>query len=424
MKTAFFQISRCEIVAINPHIRQQFFTKATFMKRYALYAIIPSLAIASFMPLSKSNPTTHSSSSNHSGTTVRPTARIKARIQAAILLDVSSSMDGLINQAKLQLWDMVNVMSRGRCDGAAPEIEIALYEYGRSSNNRDKGYIKQLSPFTTNLDSLSSVLFGLTTNGGLEYCGQVIYTALNELNWDESHSTYKVIFIAGNEDFLQGTVHYQSACNVAKEKSVIVNTIYCGPREQGIREHWDLNDDCGSGGYTHINQDAQIEEPPTPYDDILFSKNSELNKTYLRYGTQGAASEKMLAQTDLNMINTNKSAALARAEVKATKSVYNNAGWDLVDAYDRDHSILDKIDKQELADSLKEKDKAEIIRMIKQKMALREHLRSEIIQLSSKRQEFLKTEREKNKRNEVQTLQSEIEKMIKKQAKDFNIIID
>ena len=31
------------------------------------------------------------------------------KIQAAILLDVSNSMDGLIDQAKNQLWNMVNV---------------------------------------------------------------------------------------------------------------------------------------------------------------------------------------------------------------------------------------------------------------------------------------------------------------------------
>ena len=35
----------------------------------------------------------------------------KPKIQAAILLDVSNSMDGLIEQAKAQLWNMVSVMA-------------------------------------------------------------------------------------------------------------------------------------------------------------------------------------------------------------------------------------------------------------------------------------------------------------------------
>src|SRR5215217_2249683 len=55
------------------------------------------------------------------------------KIQAAILLDVSNSMDGLIEQAKAQLWNMVSVMGKAKCDNMAPQIEIALYEYGRTN---------------------------------------------------------------------------------------------------------------------------------------------------------------------------------------------------------------------------------------------------------------------------------------------------
>ena len=125
------------------------------------------------------------------------------KIQAAILLDVSNSMDGLIEQAKAQLWTMVNVMGKAKCNGETPKIEIALYEYGRDNNDLRKGYVKQIAPFTSGLDNLSQKLFQLTTNGGEEYCGYVIHTSLNELNWDTTSSNYKVIFISGNEDFLQ-----------------------------------------------------------------------------------------------------------------------------------------------------------------------------------------------------------------------------
>ena len=107
------------------------------------------------------------------------TGRATQKIQAAVLLDVSNSMDGLIEQAKAQLWNMVSVMGKATCDnGIAPEIEIALYEYGRSDNDAKAGYVKQISGFTTDLDQLSQKLFSLTTNGGDEYCGQVIFTSL------------------------------------------------------------------------------------------------------------------------------------------------------------------------------------------------------------------------------------------------------
>src|SRR6188474_663608 len=91
------------------------------------------------------------------------------KIQAAILLDVSNSMDGLIEQAKAQLWNMVSVMGKAKCDGVAPQIEIALYEYGRPTDDVKAGYVKQLSGFTTDLDKLSQTLFNIQTNGGDEY---------------------------------------------------------------------------------------------------------------------------------------------------------------------------------------------------------------------------------------------------------------
>ena len=70
------------------------------------------------------------------------------KIQVAILLDVSNSMDGLIDQAKNQLWNLVKVLSKVTCNGTMPSIEIALYEYGRPENDAKDGFVKQISPFS------------------------------------------------------------------------------------------------------------------------------------------------------------------------------------------------------------------------------------------------------------------------------------
>ena len=112
---------------------------------------------------------------------VDPQPKASPKIQAAILLDVSGSMEGLIEQAKAQLWNMVSVMGKVKCEEGAPQIEIALYEYGRPSNGATVGFVKQLSPFSSDLNFLSQELFKLKTDGGDEYCGQVIYTSLSEL---------------------------------------------------------------------------------------------------------------------------------------------------------------------------------------------------------------------------------------------------
>ena len=348
------------------------------------------------------------------------------RIQAAILLDVSNSMDGLIEQAKAQLWTMVNVMGKSKCNGTTPQIEIALYEYGRDNNDQAKGYVKQISPFTSDLDKLSQDLFALTTNGGQEYCGQVIHTSLNELNWDTASSNYKVIFISGNEDFLQGNISYTIACNEAKKKGVIVNTIYCGDRLQGIREHWNLLGECGNGSFTNINSDAKPEDISTPYDSTLITLNNKLNGTYIYYGETGRQKQAMQATADANNAGINTYVGVNRIAAKSQKTTYYNAGWDLIDAKDEDKKILDKVDFKTLPDSLRNKNKAQLEAIIDQKSNERSLIQKEIREINKKRETYINEEKQRKAKNNnnTQTLETEVEKIIREQAKRFNMKIE
>jgi len=349
------------------------------------------------------------------------------KIQAAILLDVSGSMDGLIEQAKAQLWNMVSVMGKAQCNNQTPQIEIALYEYGRSTNNIADGYVKQISGFTTDLDMLSKKLFSLTTNGGDEYCGQVIYTSLKDLQWDSSPESYKVIFIAGNEDFLQGNLLYTKACNEAKNKGVIVNTIYCGDRMQGIKEHWNLSSECGNGSFTVINQNEKIEDIPTPYDSILFSLNDKINNTYIAYGYAGGSNKAMQAEVDQLNFASNKAAAAKRVTVKGKSYLYKNESWDLVDRdglADSDE-FLKKLDKKTLPDSLQTKSTRELKKIIAEKKEQRSNVQKQIETVSKQREDYIATERKKNaEQNKQATLETEVEKIIKEQAKRFNMKIE
>jgi hypothetical protein len=346
------------------------------------------------------------------------------KIQAAILLDVSGSMDGLIEQAKAQLWNMVSVMGKAQCNNVTPKIEIALYEYGRSTNSQVDGYVKQLSAFTGDLDMLSQKLFGLTTNGGDEYCGQVIYTSLKDLQWDASPENYKVIFIAGNEDFLQGNLLYTKACDEAKQKGVIVNTIYCGDRMQGIKEHWNLNSECGNGSFTVINQNEKIDEIPTPYDSIIFSLNEKLNGTYVAYSYDGFANLEAQASVDKMNYTVSKGAALKRATVKSNAKLYKNESWDMVDADGVNGDFIARLDKKTLPDSLKNKTTEELKLIVKEKSTQRAVIQKQIGETNTKRESFIATEKAKNAtKNNTATLETEVEKIIREQARRYNMII-
>ena len=78
-----------------------------------------------------------------------------SKIQVALLFDTSNSMDGLIDQAKSRLWDIVNTLTTLKYEGKTPVIEIALYEYGNDGLPVVNNYIRQVAPLTTDLDLIS-----------------------------------------------------------------------------------------------------------------------------------------------------------------------------------------------------------------------------------------------------------------------------
>ena len=65
------------------------------------------------------------------------------KIQVALLLDTSNSMDGLISQAKTQLWTVVNEFSKAKKRGRIPKLEVALFEYGNNRLSPEVGYVRE-----------------------------------------------------------------------------------------------------------------------------------------------------------------------------------------------------------------------------------------------------------------------------------------
>ena len=385
--------------------------------------ILPASAAVFIFNMAVFSPSSFTAPATSSPVTTKPAQNPK--IQAAILLDVSNSMDGLIEQAKAQLWNMVSVMGRAKCENGLPKIEIALYEYGRDSNDPAKGYIKKITGFSSDLDNISQELFKLTTNGGDEFCGHVIHTSLDELEWDSESTNYKVIFIAGNEDFLQGKVPYTTSCAEAKKKGVIVNTIYCGSKTAGIREHWNLGAECGNGSFTNIDPNAALKEIETPYDSTLFLLNNRLNGTYLSYGYAGLAGFETQANVDKLNFKMSKSAAAKRVTVKGQSNLYANSNWDMVDAYKRDSvSFLKTLKNDSVPDSLKNKSSAELQKIIKTKSDERAAIQKEILTLSATRDAYVAAERKKLATDNTQTLETEVEKIIKEQVKRFKMYIE
>ena len=259
------------------------------------------------------------------------TAIAEERIQLAILLDTSNSMDGLISQAKTQLWKIVNELARSRRHGVHPALEVALFEYGNDNLESSDGYIRMVTNLTTDLDKISAELFKLDTNGGSEYCGTVIDRAVDQLSWSRSNDVLKVIYIAGNEPFTQGNVSYKSSTTKAIRKGVVVNTIFCGSFDEGIATSWKDGADRADGRYMSINQDEEVVVITTPFDKDIVRLGDELNGTYVGYGTKGEELKSRQAEQDSNAATMGAGAPVERSVAKA-QAAYSNSGWDLVDA--------------------------------------------------------------------------------------------
>lgn len=300
----------------------------------------------------------------------------KPVIQLAILLDTSNSMDGLIDQARTQLWRVVNEFGKARKGGVMPELQVALYEYGNTRLRSEDGYIRRVLPFTTDLDKVSEELFALKTSGGDEYCGQVIAEAVRRLDWSASANDLRVIFIAGNEPFTQGPVDFKSACSTATARKIIVNTIFCGDQSEGLDTHWASGASMAEGRYIAIDQNAQTVHVAAPQDDRIAALGLQLNTTYIAYGVQGSEGQRRQSEQDYNL--SGKTGANLERQMAKASANYTNASWDLIDAKKAGKVDVEKVKTKDLPPEMQRmtvaQRKAHIESMEKKRIALQKQI--------------------------------------------------
>ncbi|WP_323788482.1 hypothetical protein [Psychroserpens sp.] len=334
-------------------------------------------------------------------------------IKVALLLDTSNSMDGLIDQAKAQLWDIVNELSYAKCGDEKPNLEIALYEYGNDNLTGTEGHIRQVLAFSSDLDEISKQLFSLTTNGGNEYCGQVIKTSLNQLSWGNNQDDLKLIFIAGNEPFTQGRVSYKDAAKLALKNDVTVNTIFCGDYDQGISTYWKDGADLAHGDYMAINQNKATTYVATPYDDQILKLNQKLNKTYVAYGAIGESKMQQQSVEDVNAMGYSSANAVSRT-VSKSSHLYKNSAWDLVDAEKEKNFNYEDVKDVDLPKELKGKSKSEIKAYVAKKSEERESIQNDIQTLNQKRRKYIA----EHQKDDANKLENAMITAIKTQAKE------
>jgi hypothetical protein len=344
-------------------------------------------------------------------------AKERPKIQMAILLDTSNSMDGLINQARAQLWKIVNEFAKSKRDGVQPDLEVALFEYGNNSIDAGAGYVRMVLPLTDDLDKVSAELFALKTNGGDEYCGKVIAEATKRLKWSESDKVFKCIFIAGNEPFTQGSVDPFKACADAVKKGITVSTIHCGNYAQGVSTGWQKGATLADGNYIAIDQDKQVAAIKTPYDEKLVKLGDALNTTYVFYGTSETRKnrEQLQLAQDKNAAKASPAAAAERVSTKGA-GLYRNDQYDLVDGLEKKAVKLEDLKEEELPEQLKGKSLEEKKAYVEEQAKKRKELQDEVKKLSAEREKYIAAEQAKQKDAKGDTLDTAVVKAVREQA--------
>ena len=173
-------------------------------------------------------------------------------VDLVIALDVSGSMEGLIDSAKQRLWDITNELAQAR---PTPNLRVAILSYGSPSYGEQTGFVHLDLPFTADLDAVSATLFAFQTDGGDEYVSRAIQTSLDRLQWSQDTDALKIVFVAGNESAEQDPqITIASATGAAARRGVVVNAIYCGTDGDADSRAWQKLATNTNGLYASIDR--------------------------------------------------------------------------------------------------------------------------------------------------------------------------
>jgi hypothetical protein len=203
---------------------------------------------------------------------------------------------------------------------------------------------------------------------------------------------------------------------LANEKGVVVNTIFCGDYQEGLRTGWKDGALCSQGSYLNINHDAATVYIPTPYDDQIEQLNDQLNETYIPYGDQGAEFQANQQVQDVNAAKYSKANKVDRAIYKSSSN-YKNTKWDLVDAYEKDKEVIKKVKPKDLPEPMQDKSLEELEVEIEKKLEKRSSIQEEINALSAQRRTFIEAEKKKQMNETTSDLQNSIIESVQKVAK-------
>ncbi len=345
----------------------------------------------------------------------QPVKDTQARpVDLVICLDSSGSMGGLIDSTRRKIWDVASLLAQAK---PAPKLRVALLSFGSGRGGPDSGDVIVESAFTDELDLVYEKLFALNPTGSDERVGRVVHESLTRLQWSTDPGALKMIFVAGNESADQDRQYdFREQVKNALQRSIVVNSIYCGNANSVDAEGWRKVATLGGGEFAAIDQSGTITVK-TPYDAEISKLGGEINATYMAFGSLGKQRQANQLAQDSNAAGCGDDVVAARAQMKGGR-LYRNSSWDMVDAFAEKDFDWSKIKDEDLPAELKGKTKAEKEAVIKKLAEKRAAIQKTIAALGKKRTAFIKAELEKRAGENVKSLDFAIAKAVKKAAEE------
>jgi hypothetical protein len=337
-------------------------------------------------------------------------AEDKPKIDIVFCIDCSGSMGPVIETAKQKVWAIVNEVARAK---PSPELRIGIIGYGNAM-----GPFRQY-PLSSDLDEVYKNLLPFDDRlGGDEYVGLAIHKATTEMKWAEGKQVMKIIYVVGNETAHQGPAEfdYTKTAPAAIAKGIMVNTIYCGDYDYAIAHGtWQEIAKLADGAYMEIAGKGGAVTVATPFDQQLADLSGKLNTTYVGYGGQREAKAAAQAANDASSVRFNLSSAADRAGAKASRQ-YDNATWDLVDAARNKDFDIRKIKTEDLPEEMRKMTPDERAAFVEKKAKEREEIATQVKELSTKRDAYIKAEIEKKGLDTNKAFDEAVKKSIKEEG--------
>ncbi len=333
-------------------------------------------------------------------------------IDLVICLDTSGSMELLIDSARGRIWDIVVELSKAT---PTPSLRVGLLTFGTpSTSSAEQGWVVHQIGLTDDLDSVYAKMMALKTVGGDEFVGWVLSDAVETMKWSEHPEALKLVFVAGNESAHQGADkrNFRNVSADAKRRGIIINPIYAGERQQGVKEGWEEVATHGGGDFHSIDVAEGAKQMATRYDAELNLLNNELNATYIPFGPKGIEGIANQVAQDANASKLGAQSCSSRVAAKGC-GLYNNPEWDLVDASQKDEFDLAKIKVSDLPEAMRSMSLEQRGNHVRAMHAVRAAIQKQIVSVNDQRSAFIQ---EANRRSGKLSLSGAMMKSLRTQA--------